>query len=513
LAKLAKSAAFFLAIIVVCGGLAGVLTGAMSVPLLSSLPPIAVVAVVVLAAVTPILLVRWRVTFWGFIAWLMVEDLIRKYAGNSIGVYAVKQIIFVLLVIGLVMDPGVRGSWRKATGSVRVALYCLIGWAIVMSVPSLFVDLRLPFLGLGANFAYIPLVVAGFVLAREKSSLRTLLLGVSLITAAAVLVGVVQAVIGPAFLDPGKATPGLENLVTVRQSATVAGVFRPTGTFVDPGRFASLAFISLAVSLCAGMVVRGKQKLLPYGCAGLAMTGVWLSGGRAPLIVGAVVVIVAAVVPRVEGGRRSFLVAGSVGVVVLLAFVILLANNPGAFTSRLSFYQDTLDPSQRGNEWSRRWTNYSNGIFRGIEQGGLIGQGTGAESVGKQYFFSGSGGRSTVGQYQVESGYGSLTVEWGIIGLVLWVIWVVRWLARALMSTRMTRAGPRRSVGGILVAYLFLFLVVQFYAGIAIFQNYIGNAFFWLLSGVVFALPWADPLHETDEAIEFDEPRVLAEAY
>lgn len=500
---LGKNLFLLVALVAGCAILAGLLTGSVNIPLLSALPPMAVLAVVVLAATTPLLLTRWRITFWGLIAWLMVEDLIRKFAGNSLGVYAIKQIIFVLLIVGLVMDPEVRGAWRQATGTARIALYCLMTWAIVMSVPSFFVDWKLPLLGLGADFVYVPLVVAGFVLARERKSLQVLLLGVAAITSVAVLLGVIQAVIGPSFLDPGRLTPGLQNLVTIRSSATVSGVFRPTGTFVDPGRYASLAFVSLVISLCAGMVHKGKQRVFAYGCAGLAMAGLWLSGGRAPVVVGSVVVLVAVVVPRAEGGRRSFLLAGTVSIVLFLAFFLLLASNPGAFTSRLTFYTDTLDPSRRGNEWAQRWENYTDAIFYGIEEGGLIGNGTGAESIGKQYFFSGSGGVSSAGQYTVESGYGAVLVEWGMIGLAFWLIWVVRWLGRFASSVRGSRAGPFRSVGAILTAYAILFLVVQFYAGIAVFQNYIGNAFFWLLSGVAFALPFVDP------ATSVEEERVL----
>ena len=32
-------------------------------------------------------------------------------------------------------------------------------------------------------------------------------------------------------------------------------------------------------------------------------------------------------------------------------------------------------------------------------------------------------------------------------------------------------------------------LVISFFGGLANFQNYIPNAYFWLLSGVLFALP------------------------
>ena len=39
----------------------------------------------------------------------MVEDLIRKYLGNDIRVYFMKDGLYLMLVVGLFIDPAVRG--------------------------------------------------------------------------------------------------------------------------------------------------------------------------------------------------------------------------------------------------------------------------------------------------------------------------------------------------------------------------------------------------------------------
>ena len=69
-----------------------------------------------------------------FFAWLVLEDLVRKLAGNDIAIYFIKDAFYVVLLAAMVLDPAVRGSWRSATGSTRIVLYLMLGWAVVMSI-------------------------------------------------------------------------------------------------------------------------------------------------------------------------------------------------------------------------------------------------------------------------------------------------------------------------------------------------------------------------------------------
>ena len=192
---------------------------------------------------------------WVLICWIMVEDLIRKFAANNLGVYALKGLLLLVLIVGLLMDGRVRGSWKAATGNARIWFYCLIVWAIVMSIPSLFVSLNLPILGLSLDFAFAPLLIPAFFLARDPRSLRQMVFGITLILTLTVIVGVIQSVVGPSFLSPGVTPDHLDNLVIIRASANASGVYRPTGTFVDPGRYGSLTFICLAFTLSSVMIL------------------------------------------------------------------------------------------------------------------------------------------------------------------------------------------------------------------------------------------------------------------
>jgi hypothetical protein len=446
------------------------------------LPPAAFVAVVLLVAALPILLRNWRVGLLVFLAWLVVEDLVRKFAGNDLTVYFVKDAFFLVFLAGFFTDPQVRGSWRAATGSARVPLYVLLGWALLMSVPTFTVDWRLALAGLRLDFLYVPLVAAGFLVARDSLKLRRVLLTLAIVGGVSSAVGVIQAFLGPTFLAPTLPTPGLD-LQLIRGLPGQDSVFRPTGTFVDSGRYDSMAFVALAVSLAALSVLRGTARLAAACCLIASTAGIWVSGGRLYLLGAAALLIIAILAgARPAGlGRGTWAVAAPVGLVALA----LIALVPSLYSSRLDWYANTLDPRSPFNEWTFRWDAYSGDITRGVQLGGLIGQGTGDQSLGKQYVLGAAGAPSTA-SYWVEGGYASVAVEWGLIGLTLWLAWSAGWTWRLLQLLRGMRDGPFSRGGIVLFGWIALFLFIHFVAGYQVFQNYIGNAYFWLFSGMLF---------------------------
>src|SRR5436190_2971378 len=320
--------------------LGGLITHSLPVPGMLQLPPAALLAVITILAALPLLITRWRITLAIFFGWMMFEDLIRKLAGNDLRVFFVKDFIYVILLVGMLADPGVRGSFRQATGRTRLALWALIAWAAVMIVPSIFSDWRLGIIGLRLDFFYVPLVAAGWLLAKNKFSLQRLLLGLSVIGALAAAVGVAQAIIGPSFLAPSVATPGLNNLVTIRTAAGVAtGVYRPTGPFVDPGRYAAVAGVTLAVSLAGLLISRGWPRRVTLLCAGAAAAGIWVSGGRATFLLGGVLVAVAFLAPAYAERRPTISRAIPVAIAALAALITLAVLVPGLFTNRVAWYQ------------------------------------------------------------------------------------------------------------------------------------------------------------------------------
>lgn len=434
----------------------------------------------------PFLLGRWRATLGVFLVWLVLEDLIRKFSGNDLRVYLAKDAVYLILLLGLALDPDVREWWSRATGTARFFLYALIGWAVVMAVPAAWSDWQLPILGLRFYFMYAPLVIAGFGIGLRRSSARWWLLLISAVAACVSVLGIIQATVGPTFLSPGRETAGL-NLQLFREIGDTI-VFRPTATFVDAGRFGWFAVLGFAASLAAFVMSRGRQRTLALVCAALTGSGIWISGGRAGLVIGVGLVIFAATAGPFAEGRlapsRIFKIAGGVA----LAAMLLAALLPSLVGDRFTWYSETLDPRSGYNEWATRIHGYVENTFGGLDIGGWVGRGTGTESLGKQYL---SGDPNTVrGLYQVEGGYAAVAVEMGAIGLALWLAWSIAWVGRQWRSIRAARGRHAAASGFVLFGWMLSFLFVGFVLGLQLFQNFVTNAYFWLLSGVIFAIPY-----------------------
>lgn len=482
-------------------------TNQVPIPLVSSLPPVALVAVVLVVAAIPLLITQWRLTLFVLLAWFMVEDLVRKFAGNNLAAYAVKDVIYVVLIIGLFADPEVRGKFREVTGRARIALYVLILWAAILMVPTLFQDWRLPIVAFRLDFAYVPLVLVGAMVARDQKGLYSVLAWIAILGAGASMLGIIQAVVGPAFLAPETITPGLDNLVTIRAVSGGGEVFRPSGPFVDPGRYGQVASATMVAGLAASLLKRGRRRIPALAAAGICAAGVWVSAGRSPLLVAMALILLAAIAPAWSEHRPGFTRMVPLAVVGMIVVVTLSVLYPLLLPSRATYYTSTLDPRSTRSEWSRRWSDYTEDTLEGIANGGLLGRGTGEESLGRQYLLGGANA-SAAGLYQVEAGYGAVAAEWGVIGLILWITWMVMWFARGWRSVRSSRGGQIGAMALVLYAWTFVLLGFQFFAGMQVFQNYLINAYFWLFSGVVFAAP-ALVRSLASEQVEDPEPPAL----
>ena len=323
------------------GLLSGALvSGAVPLPGPLSFAPLALVTVLAFALSVPYLIRHWSIALGLFLVWLVMEDLFRKLAGNDLRIYFAKDVIFFVLLIGLLLDPKIREWWTSATGAVRYLLYALVAWAVIMAVPSLWSDPRLPLIGLRLDFMYVPLVAAGFAVGSGRSSMRRWLLFTAVVAALISCIGIIQSIIGPSFLSPGRETPGLIHLELFRGIGST--VYRPTATFVDPGRFDSYAVLGFAVSLAAFVVLRGGRRLLALACVLANGAGIWVSGGRTGLLVGVVLLAVAAISgPVAEGrvapGRAIGIVAG-----IVVGGALLTALLPGVIGARLQWYCETL---------------------------------------------------------------------------------------------------------------------------------------------------------------------------
>jgi len=174
---------------------------------------------------------------------------------------------------------------------------------------------------------------------------------------------------------------------------------------------------------------------------------------------------------------------------VTVAIVLLLATYPEALLSRVAFYTETLSPSSTASELqSRTWTYPINnflGAF-GFERW-PYGYGIGTCSLGGQYvamlFHAKPLG---IG---VESGFGTIVLEMGIGGLILWFVMTFAILIAAWRVVKKLRGSPLFPLAFVIFWYAGLLLLPMTFNGMQPYQDFVLNAYLWLLLGILFRLP------------------------
>jgi hypothetical protein len=179
--------------------------------------------------------------------------------------------------------------------------------------------------------------------------------------------------------------------------------------------------------------------------------------------------------------RRTF-IFGSLGLAGLLLIF------PEEAGSRIAFYTETLSPSSSAYQMSYRSWDYpiKNLELAFTNPNWLLGNGIGTASLGNQYVARAIGGQ--LPNIAVEEGFGTMIVEMGILAPFLWVLCSVVLLVscwRVVRSLRQTRFFP---IGFAIFWYTFLLLLPLTFGSLNSYQNYINNAYMWLMVGVLFRI-------------------------
>jgi hypothetical protein len=120
-----------------------------------------------------------------------------------------------------------------------------------------------------------------------------------------------------------------------------------------------------------------------------------------------------------------------------------------------------------------------------------MGHGIGTASLGVQYVSHLLG--QPAPQIGVESGWGTLITESGILGLILWLAWATAFLFSAIKVTLQLKGKPTFPIALAIVWFSFLLLFTFTWGSMVVYQNFVLNAYFWLLAGVLFRLPTLQP--------------------
>jgi hypothetical protein len=183
-----------------------------------------------------------------------------------------------------------------------------------------------------------------------------------------------------------------------------------------------------------------------------------------------------------KGLRRAFLVGG-------IGLIVMAEVFPAALGGNWAFLSETLAFQGKGSELQGRAWDYPirNLLLAFDHERWVEGYGTGTTSLSTNYVANFLGERPPA--IGVESGYGALVVEMGIVGLSLWLIWVTALLWSGWRVVKQLRQTVYFPIGFAIWWYAVVLLVLLTYFGIQPYQNFLNNAYFWLLIGILYRLP------------------------
>jgi hypothetical protein len=89
----------------------------------------------------------------------------------------------------------------------------------------------------------------------------------------------------------------------------------------------------------------------------------------------------------------------------------------------------------------------------------------------------------------VESGYGTLVVELGILGPVLWLLMASAIVISSWKIVVQLRGTPWFPVGFVIFWYAFVLLFPATFGGMQPYEDFVLNAYLWLMLGILWGLP------------------------
>jgi hypothetical protein len=452
-------------------------------------------------AIIVAMLNNWRNGVYFFLAWLLFEDLARKYLGNNMVIYFAKD--FLVLIVYLSFFIAYRRK-EKNLQVLRPPFFIVLMVFVWFGFLQMFnpgsTSIFFGILGMKLYFYYTPLFVIGYALIDSEVSLRRFFNINLAIMLAIIALGLIQSILGHTFLNPEVPAEDIRQLSQTYREAPISGVivYRPTSVFVSTGRFGDMLIVAwLMVFGFSGYLLLRQRRgrvfvflalgITAAGCVMCASRGVFLWSIGSGLV-GAAAFVWGA--PWRQGeARRIFRTLQRAVLGVALAMLILFLTYPEALLNRLAVYSETLDPRSPASELMHRTRDYplANFLAAFSSPNWAYGFGIGTVSLGGQYV-----ARifhvlpPTEG---VESGYGNIILELGIGGLLLWFAMSGAVLFSAWKVVRKLKGSPWFPLGFMIFWYAFLLLIPFTFQGMQAYQDFVLNAYMWLLLGILFRLP------------------------
>ena len=444
---------------------------------------------------------NWRNGVYFFLGWLLFEDLARKFLGNNMMIYFAKDVLVAVVYLSFFI------AYRRKDKDLQtlrppflVALLVFVWFGFMQVFNPGSTSVFFGFLGMKLYFYYAPLFVIGYALMDSEVALRRFFNINLTIMLAIIALGLVQSVLGHTFLNPETPAEDIRLLSQTYREAPISGVivYRPTSVFVSAGRFGDMLVVAwiIVFGFSGYLLLRVRRGrvfafvalgLTAAGCVMCASRGVFMWSIGSALVGGAAFVWGA---PWRQGeARRIFRTLQRALLGVGLAMLLLFLTYPDALLNRLAVYSETLDPRSPANELMHRTRDYplANFIAAFSSPRWPYGFGIGTVSLGGQYvarIF-----HVVPPTDAVESGFGNIILELGIVGLALWFAMSAAVLISAWKVVRKLKGSPWFPLAFMIFWYAFLLLLPLTFQGLQAYQDFVLNAYLWLLLGILFRLP------------------------
>lgn len=442
---------------------------------------------------------NWRNGLYFFLAWLLFEDFARKFLGNNMAIFFVKDfLVAVVYVSFFVAYRRKEVSGFRPPFLVPVLVFFWFGVMQVFNPAS--PHLAYGVLGVKLFFYYVPLVFVGYAFLESEEALRRFFHFVLVMSLVIISLGIAQSILGHTFLNPTNPADEIRELSTVYRMAPISGavMYRATSVFVSDGRYGDFLLVAwlMIFGFSGYLLLRHRRgRVLAFIALAVAVGGIALSASRGVLMwsAGSAIVGIAAFLWGAPWRQREVVrvlrTFQRVALGIALAIVLLFFSFPDELLARFAFYSETLSPMSTASELQTRTWDYPMSNFLGAFSYDRwpYGYGIGTTSLGTQYVTKLFGIKPTV--IGVESGFGALVVEMGIGGLILWLVMSIAIILSAWGVVKRLKGSPWFPLAFIIFWYAAILLLPRTFVGMQGYQDYVLNAFLWLLLGILFRLP------------------------
>lgn len=450
-------------------------------------------------AVVIAILNDWRRGLYVLVAWILFEDIVRKYLGNNMAIYFGKDVLAIVLYISFFRAQRVKKP-EKFRVPFRIPLLMFFWLGVLQVFNPASTSIFYGILGMKLYFLYVPLLYVGYALLESEEDLRRFFSFVCALILIVAALGLAQSIIGPTFLNPVNLQEDIRELSTLYREAPISGLmaYRPTSVFVSAGRFQDFLMVAWLISLGFGgyLLLRSRKgRTLAFTTVGVVAAASLMSASRGVFMwnTGSALVIAAGflwgapwrqreVIRVLRAIQRTTLLVG-IGIIILLTIF------PEELGSRLAIYSETLMPNSPTSELVHRTQTYP------LQQLGYAfdhplwpyGYGIGTSSLGAQYVTRIMHAPPSMSA-SVESGYGNLLVELGIVGLILWIVLGFSIAISAGKVVLELRGTPWFPLAFVICLYAILLFFPMMFTGISPYQDFVLNAWLWLLLGILYRL-------------------------